>query len=124
MLHAWNGLCCFQHDPRYSQPELRTKVWERKQLSDPGSVVRRRTAKTAGTAVIHCNAVHKTDTPLLAAVAGKGNAKQEVPFHIPGHKRGMSVLPEFREVMASPLRHDLTELPGADHLSILNVSHS
>ncbi|EIE20455.1 PLP-dependent transferase [Coccomyxa subellipsoidea C-169] len=29
----------------------------------------------------------------------------------------MSVLPEFREVMASPLRHDLTELPGLDYLS-------
>lgn len=52
-------------------------------------------------------------TPLLSALAEKGRARDDIPFHIPGHKKGSGVLPAFRELMESPLGHDLTEVPGA-----------
>ena len=53
-------------------------------------------------------------TPLLDAVKQRGQAGHDVPLHIPGHKRGSSVLLAFRELMSDALKHDLTELPGVD----------
>ncbi|PRW59023.1 arginine decarboxylase [Chlorella sorokiniana] len=56
-------------------------------------------------------------TPLLQAVEQRGNRLHEVPFHVPGHKRGGSTPPGLQRLLGSALRYDLTELDGLDVLS-------
>lgn len=51
-------------------------------------------------------------TPLLQAVEQRGNRLHEVPFHVPGHKRGSSTPPDLQRLLGSALQYDLTELDG------------
>lgn len=51
-------------------------------------------------------------TPLLQAVEQRGNRLHEVPFHVPGHKRGSSTPPGLQRLLGSSLQYDLTELDG------------
>ena len=61
-----------------------------------------------------CAAVDQTHTPLLDAVLERGERCGEVPFHVPGHKRGSSsgAPPGLRRLLGGGLRYDLTELQG------------
>ena len=53
-----------------------------------------------------------TATPLLDAVEERGRRESEVPFYVPGHKRGSSTPPALGRLMGDALRFDLTELAG------------
>lgn len=63
------------------------------------------------------NADHQKLTPLLDAVQSRGNSASDVPFHVPGHKRGLSTPPALRGLVGDSLRYDLTELEGLDYLA-------
>lgn len=57
-------------------------------------------------------------TPLLDAVIHVAQRREEVPLHIPGHKRGAGAHLRLRQAFGDDmLHHDLTELPGLDYLS-------
>ena len=57
--------------------------------------------------------VDQAGTPLLDAVLERGERRGEVPFHVPGHKRGSGAPPGLRRLLGSAgLHHDLTELQG------------
>ncbi|KAL4448024.1 hypothetical protein ABPG75_005243 [Micractinium tetrahymenae] len=56
-------------------------------------------------------------TPLLDAVLERGGRAGDVPFHVPGHKRGASTPPGLHQLLGGALRYDLTELDGLDVLS-------
>ncbi|KAL4444950.1 hypothetical protein ABPG77_004000 [Micractinium sp. CCAP 211/92] len=56
-------------------------------------------------------------TPLLDAVLERGGRASDVPFHVPGHKRGTSTPPWLSHMLGGALRYDLTELDGLDVLS-------
>lgn len=51
-------------------------------------------------------------TPLLDAVLERGGRASDVPFHVPGHKRGTSTPPWLSHMLGGALRYDLTELDG------------
>lgn len=63
------------------------------------------------------SAIHAQPTPLLDAVVERGDRFQEVPFHVPGHKRGGGTPPCLGRMLAGAERYDLTELEGLDILS-------
>jgi arginine/lysine/ornithine decarboxylase len=50
--------------------------------------------------------------PLLDAVMERGHRTHEVPFHVPGHKRGSGAPDRLQRLLGGALRHDLTELEG------------
>ncbi|GAB4824084.1 hypothetical protein N2152v2_011130 [Parachlorella kessleri] len=56
-------------------------------------------------------------TPLLDAVRERGERSGDVPFHVPGHKRGSSTPAPLRDLVGPALRYDLTELDGLDFLA-------
>lgn len=58
------------------------------------------------------SAIHAQPTPLLDAVVERGERFQEVPFHVPGHKRGGGTPPCLGRMLAGAERYDLTELEG------------
>lgn len=59
-----------------------------------------------------CSKADDAATPLLQAVLERGGRADEVPFHVPGHKRGASTPPGLDQMLGGALRYDLTELGG------------
>lgn len=57
----------------------------------------------------------------MDAVRRRGDAAHEVPFHVPGHKRGSGAPHQFAQLVSPPhgsvLQYDLTEIAGLDYLT-------
>jgi len=56
------------------------------------------------------------EAPLLRAVLRRGQQCNDVPFHVPGHKRGQGMDKSFKGMMGDALRYDTTEVAGMDFL--------
>ena len=68
-------------------------------------------------------AADQSATPLLDAVITTADRLDDVPLHIPGHKRGSGAHPRLRQAFGRDVfRHDLTELPGQRIIRIITCS--
>ena len=54
---------------------------------------------------------YDAEVPIIEAI--KHHTELDtVPFHIPGHKQGIDLLPQLQTTVKEVSRLDLTELPG------------
>ncbi len=63
----------------------------------------------------------RAQTPLLDAVLERGDRCQEVPFHVPGHKKGSGTPPRLAPLLNGSERYDLTELEGGLTIVLLQA---
>ena len=89
--------------------------WAQSSLPPPAAASCSRRAR-ASPRLLPCRAAasdgDQQATPLLDAVRQRGDQVGEVPFHVPGHKRGGSTPPGLEHLLGGALRYDLTELEG------------